>query len=76
MCYACVYDPFGYIDRFTRAGKLMSKGEAELKKFEAKELKDTMTLIERSQKGSPTCDKGNDVVDAIKKRQYELAQEM
>lgn len=76
MCYACLQDPFDFIDRVKRAAQQKQMRDLEIKQLEARELKSTMKVIEQSQRGETTCLRGEVIIALIKQRQYELAQQM
>jgi hypothetical protein len=73
MCIACLHDPFDFLDRALRyAAEEKEMSKRKLLEIEAKHLRGTLADI-----GSVArCNDGDNIVERIKQRFYQIAQEM
>jgi hypothetical protein len=71
MCVACLWNPFDVIKPIRTINTWDDKKK---KQAEAMLLKAAIKRID--EEGRLQCDEGKEIIEEIKKRQYELAQEL
>ena len=73
MCIACINNPLDIIEDTRLARRLQGAlRDAEERKQEAKLIKDAI----KASRGRWTCGAGDEILEALKERQYELAREL
>jgi len=69
MCIACLVNPFDEINKISR----IKKEKLDSIKAEAKLIKDTLNQLENS---DDKCPVGEEILDDLRQRQYELSRLM
>jgi hypothetical protein len=75
MCYACIFNPYDVIDLAQQTAQQRFKARRERLQHEAELIKEARKVIDE-ETGGALCGTGNDVVESLKERQYQIAREL